>query len=173
MSHSVMCPYHLSHRDFPITLYRVHYPGSQTTFSEHFGFQSASNFTPYRFAGFRNAVTYHMDWQCDVPSPFISTFRNRLHAIQWAATWRENNDHQPCEIVELRIAASDGVAVFRLATLVEGLSVPTRLDPSQYRSEYLCFHTIPAEAVVRREPLSLAVVFSGYFRAAYEDSDDD
>ncbi|KAG8814488.1 hypothetical protein FRC19_001708 [Serendipita sp. 401] len=173
MSSSPMHPYHLRQEDFPITLYRVHYPGSQTTFSEHFGFQSASNFTPYRTNGLRNAVTYHIDWQCNTPSPFISTFSNREHALNWARIWRGNHNLQDCQIVELRILANDGVAVFRLADLVNALGITTTLEPSQYRSEYLCFHNIPARAVVRTDSVSYPVAFSGYARVVDWNPDDD
>ncbi|KAG8852731.1 hypothetical protein FRB91_006065 [Serendipita sp. 411] len=164
MSNSVMSPYQLRRGDFPITLYRIHYPGSQTTFSRQLGLESASDFTPYRVKGLRNAVKYHIDWQCDIPSPFISTFSNRGHALNWARTWRANNGDQPCKIVELVIEANDGVAVFRLADLVDGLGITTTLEPSQYRSEYLCLHNIPPEAIVRTERVSYPVVRSGYVR---------
>ncbi|KAG8852732.1 hypothetical protein FRB91_006066 [Serendipita sp. 411] len=151
MSTPAINTYKLRRQEFPITLYGVDYPGSQTAYSEEEGFQADSDFTPYYTTGLRNAVEYHLDWQCRIPSPFISTFSNREHARNWARTWRENNDNEMCYIVEMRIKANDGVTVFRLADLVNELDIPTSLHASQYRSEYLCFRHIPAETVVRVE----------------------
>jgi hypothetical protein len=152
-----MDSYQLGPGDFPLTLYRIDYPGAQTTWSPRWGFQAASTFTPLRVAGLRNAVQYHLDWRSRITSPFISTFGNRQHAENWANTWIANNN-QTCYLLEIRLDADDDVRVFRVRSLVDRLGVTTRLDPSQYHSEYLCFQRIPSEAVVRRFSISPGMI---------------
>lgn len=147
-----MNSYRVRRRNFPLTVYRIDYPGAQTTYSQQWGFQSAGNFTPYHVNGLRNAVTYHLDWQCRTPSPFISVFGNRQHAENWAQLWNDRNSGT-CYIVTITIQAEDDVIVFRVANLINRLGVTTSLHPSQYHSEYFCFRRIPAEAIVRREPV--------------------
>ncbi|KAG8822504.1 hypothetical protein FRC18_011017 [Serendipita sp. 400] len=167
MDTSVMEPYQLRPRDFPLILYRVHYPGSQTRYSQRRGFTAASRFTPYAINGFRNAVTNHLDWGCKVRSPFISTFRNREHAENWARRWAFNNDPESCEIVKMRIDSDDDVMVFRLAYLVDRLGISTSLDRSQIRSEYIFFRRIPSEVILEVDSIS----YSGYSESDFEGYD--
>jgi hypothetical protein len=150
---SVLNSYQVGPDYFPLTVYRVDYPGSQTTYSPYGGFQAASNFTPRRITGLRNALEYHLNWQCRILSPFISTFGSRQHAENWAQVWSENNGYGLCNIVVITIDEADGVMVFDVADLVNRLGVVTSLHPSQYHSEYLCFRHIPSEAIVRRDPV--------------------
>ncbi|KAG8754510.1 hypothetical protein FRC14_004999 [Serendipita sp. 396] len=142
MDTTVMMPFELRLQDFPVNLYRVQYPGSQTRYSLQRGFRAASNFTPYTINGFRNAIAYHIDWRCRVRSPFISLFRGRQHARNWAQRWADNQNGGSCEIVQVWINADDDVMVFRLAYLLDRLGISTSLDRSQYQSEYLCFRHI-------------------------------
>jgi hypothetical protein len=144
MSSSVLDSYRIDEENFPLTLYRVHWPGAQTTYSLQGGFQAASNFTPYRVNGLRNAVDNHLDWGCRIPSPFISTFGNRRHAEKWARKWSKNNGNEPCDIAVIRIKKKHGVMVFYAPDLIRGLRIDTEYDT---RSEYLCFHHIPSEAI--------------------------
>ncbi|KIM26855.1 hypothetical protein M408DRAFT_330422 [Serendipita vermifera MAFF 305830] len=155
MSTPIMDSFRVSQHNFPLTLYRVEYPGTQTSYSQQSGFQAASTFTPYSINGLRNAVEYHLDWRCRVLSPFISTFSNREHAHNWARVWSENNNHRDwCFVVVVTLMPQHGVTVFRVADLVNRLGINTSLDPSQYESEYLCFQRIPPGAVVREQEVS-------------------
>jgi hypothetical protein len=147
MSSSVLEYYQISEQNFPLTVYRVHYPGSQTTYSPQRGFEAASNFTPYRVNGLRNAVKNHLNWGFRVyKSPFISTFGNKWHAESWARKWRKNNGYQPCYITVITIDEEDGVMVFDVVDLVNRLGIVTSYECD---SEYLCFHRIPSEVIVR------------------------
>ncbi|PVG03481.1 hypothetical protein CPB86DRAFT_793410 [Serendipita vermifera] len=166
MSYSIMDSYQLGPGDFPLTVYRVDYPGAQTTWSPRWGFQAASTFTPLRAAGLRNAVQYHLDWQNRVTSPFISVFGSWQHAKNWANRWFENNN-QICYLVEIRLEANDDIRVLRVRTLVDRLGITTRLDPSQYHSEYLCFQRIPSEVVIRRIPIGQVSYDSGSDEDSY------
>ncbi|KAG8806454.1 hypothetical protein FRC17_004981 [Serendipita sp. 399] len=143
-----MDSYSLGREAFPLTVYRVTYPGAQASYSRESGFKSASNFTPRRVKGFQNAVEYHLNWQCRTASPFISTFSNFQHAQNWAKRWTENHK-EACTIVELEIETDHNVTVFHVSTLAEKLGVTPSIDPSFYRSEYLCFHRIPPRCIVQ------------------------
>ncbi|KAG8811294.1 hypothetical protein FRC19_004003 [Serendipita sp. 401] len=146
MSTPAINSYKLDRQEFPVTLYRVDYPGCKTTYSQEEGFQAQGNFTPYYDYNLRSAVEYHLNWNCKVPSPFISTFENRQHARNWARDWREKHHNQLCHILEIRLEANHGVAVFRVADLVDELGISTDSP-----DEYLCLHWIPSEAVVWKE----------------------
>jgi len=154
MATPVMNSYQVDRRAFPLTLYRVDYPGAQATYSRQSGFQAAGNFTPCYAQGLRNSVGYHLDWRSRMKSPFISAFSNREHAHNWARVWRENNGYKHCLIMVISIKADHGVVVFRVADLVDRLGISTSLEPSQYESEYLCFRRIPPEAILRMEAVS-------------------
>lgn len=153
MNYSVINSYQLGREAFPLTIYRVDYPEARATYSHQRGFQSAGNFTPQRVNGLRNSVAYHLDWSCRKKSPYISAFGIKQHAENWARNYSERNGYGTCEIVEICIEEADNVIVFRVADLVRSLNIFTPLQPSQYRSEYLCFRHIPSEAIVRREPV--------------------
>ena len=138
--------------DFPLTLYRVHYPGAQASCCDHCGFNTASAFTPRHVTGLRNAVKNHLDWKCRTASPFISAFHNREHAVNWAQSWSKKNEDGPWEIAEIQIKKEDDVILFHVGDLVNrlGISVPLLLH-SQPHSEYLFFRHIPPELIVKRE----------------------
>jgi hypothetical protein len=174
----------------PLTVYRVDYPGAQTTYSQQWGFLAAGNFTPHHVTGLRRSVEYHLNWQCRTPSPYISVFSNRQHALNWARVWSENNGYGTCDIVEIRIKREHGVMVFCVADLVTRFRVPTTLMPAQYHSEYLCFRCIPSEAIVRRDPVYQGMRYKqaqngvmrpeppleatlGFVRVVLDDSDDE
>jgi len=127
--------YQVDRQTFPLTLYRVDYPGVQTTYSHQLGFHAASNFTPYHVNGLWNSVEYHLDWTSWRKSPFISAFSSREHAHNWAHVWRENNGYQDCCVTVIKIKADHGVTVFRVADLVDRLDIrlPTSLNPLSTR----------------------------------------
>ncbi|KIM23818.1 hypothetical protein M408DRAFT_249169 [Serendipita vermifera MAFF 305830] len=147
------------HRELPSTLYRVHHPGAQASYSDDYGFNAASNFLPLYLTGLQDAVGNHLDWEHRrFTSPFISTFDNKQHAVRWAQRWYENNDDndEMCYIMEINIEEEneDDVIAFRVTELVNrlGLSIPW-LKPSQYRSEYLFYRQIPSKVIVDVEPV--------------------
>ncbi|PVF94363.1 hypothetical protein CPB86DRAFT_876454 [Serendipita vermifera] len=149
----VLDDYEVDYYEFPLTLYRIDYQGSQTTWHKKRGFQAASGFTPVRVAGFQNAVENHLDWyHRQYKSPFISTFGDRQHALRWANRWIARN-HGYCWIEEIRIDDDDGVRVFRVKDVVDQLGITTNLKYTQYWSEYLCLHQIPERLVVSRTQL--------------------
>ncbi|PVF94362.1 hypothetical protein CPB86DRAFT_789120 [Serendipita vermifera] len=148
----VLEDYEIDYYDFPLTLYRIDYAGSQTTWSETWGFQAASGFTPQRTGGLRNAVQNHLNWSHRrYKSPFISTFYDRQHALHWAGRWIARN-YGCCWIEEIHLEPYDFdvVRVFRVRDLVDRLDIPVLLEPSQYESEYLFLHRIPEEFIVSR-----------------------
>ena len=62
-------------QDLPSELYRVHYPGSRTTFSTEHGFEAPDTITafgPDKLNGFKLAVQKHFTWGCRDSLPFIS-----------------------------------------------------------------------------------------------------
>jgi hypothetical protein len=150
MGGSILDEYQLDSSHFPMTLYRIDYTGSQAPWCKNCGFRAASEFTPRRIAGLENAVSNHLDWSHRrYRSPFVSTFRQKRHAMRWANRWMAQNDDGCCWINEIRVESSDDVRVFRVKELVEELDISTHnLDPAQYHSEYLFLHRIPPELVV-------------------------
>lgn len=52
--------------EFP-TLYRVHYPGAQATYSEEWGFQAAVTHHLDSEEDARTAVHNHLNWECREP----------------------------------------------------------------------------------------------------------
>jgi hypothetical protein len=147
----VLDDYELDPSEFPLTLYRIDYAGSQTTWHQRWGFRAASNFTPVRVAGLENAVSNHLDWyHREHKSPFISTFRQKRHAMNWANRWIARN-YGYCWIEEIQVDASDDVRVFRVKDLVDRLDISTpNLKAAQYHSEYLFLHRIPEELITGR-----------------------
>lgn len=156
MSNSIINSYKIDPSNFPLTLYRFEYPGVQTTYVSRLeGFKSASNFTPRRLKGLKNAVEFHMDWSCRTASPFISTLSNRRHAHAWARKWSENHNYEQGFVVTIKIEMHHRVTVFRVADLVNRLGITiVGLNPEQYESEYLCFHHIPPESIVKEQSVS-------------------
>jgi hypothetical protein len=143
-----MNQYRVRRQDFPLTLYRVDHPRARTTYSRRWGFRAESTFTPHQINGLQSAVENHLDRDCTIPSPFISTFSDGRHAHNWARDWNKRHYPETCDVVEITIEAGDGVTVFRVADLVGRLGVYTSLKPYQYQDEYLCFLRIPSETIV-------------------------
>ncbi|CAG8752701.1 11529_t:CDS:1, partial [Acaulospora colombiana] len=115
----------------------------------------ASGFTPSHIEIFCKALENHLDWSHRrYKSPFISTFGDQRHALNWARRWIARNQGD-CWIEEIYIDPyeSGHVRVFRVKDLVDGLSLEASLDRSQYESEYLFLHGIPQEFIVARTKL--------------------
>ncbi|KAG8853331.1 hypothetical protein FRB91_005095 [Serendipita sp. 411] len=145
--------------EFPITLYRVHHQDAKTTRSteKKWGFRAAAyRDTPQDVDDLRQALEDHLDWSKEAPlSPFISAFSDPVHAFNWARRWRQNNDHEPCTVVEICIKAEDHVTVFSVNDLVNKLdvTVPSHVKPNMYKDEYIFLHRVPKALVVSEEIL--------------------
>ncbi|KIM26859.1 hypothetical protein M408DRAFT_178249 [Serendipita vermifera MAFF 305830] len=136
-------------RNFPLTLYRVTHSEASTTYSPRRGFHAANKRRPETLGEFCTTVEKHLRWRCKDASPFISTFKDRTHAYNWARRWSRNHNRNPCYVVEIEVMPGDDVTVYRVTELVEELEVdPGPLQPEQYASEYLFLHHIPPEAII-------------------------
>ena len=144
-------------RYLPLTLYRVDYPGAQTSYNECGGFNAASDLEPQDTSTLRKAVANHLRWRCKIPSPFISAFDDQKQAESWAQRWSKNHG-EDCDIVKIRVEEEDEVVVFRVRDLVRYLDMylPS-IDPSWYHSEYLFLHRIPAELFVPYNDVHLSM----------------
>ena len=71
------------------------------------------------------AVERHLDWKTCTPSPFISLFKAREHAENWALRWSENHGDELCHVPEADISMFRGQYVFDVEELWRTLSAST------------------------------------------------
>ena len=134
----------------PDIAYSIICPGSVTGYSVSAGFRAPRHWsTGPSNDDFREAVTDHLNWYADVPSPFISVFLEKRHAENWARKWSERRVGQTCRIATIRL--NQVQVLYSVTTLVNELSIPTRLLPNQYEDELLVLSEIPATAVLHVE----------------------
>ena len=81
-----MDPYICHKSDIPNTLYRVHYPESQTAFSDDGGFSAADTTTIYaanKLIKFKKTIVNQFTSSRRANLLFISLFSDREHAVNW------------------------------------------------------------------------------------------
>ncbi|CZR52080.1 uncharacterized protein PAC_01957 [Phialocephala subalpina] len=150
--------------DLPNKLYRVHYPGSRTTFTSQHGFTASDVTKVFRsgeLSDFKSALEKQFTWGCRDPLPFISLFSDKRHAENWGRKepWSEHKDSEGnwalhvVNGVELRRTTH----IFRLSDLVKKLSLKVPESARQHiQGAFICLHRIPASAIVEsRSPAEI------------------
>ncbi|RYC78769.1 hypothetical protein BFJ63_vAg18357 [Fusarium oxysporum f. sp. narcissi] len=140
----------------PMELYRVHYPGSRTTFSLKEGLVAADTTKIYNDeVSLWRAIVKQFTWNSREASPFISLFSDQEHAENWAMKepWRGT----------VRDAQEDGWTLFTIDTQLLGdawlckvsqlvstlkLQIPDRAA-QHIDGSFLCLHKIPALAITQ------------------------
>jgi hypothetical protein len=93
---------------------------------------------------FKETVERHLDWGNREPTPFVSTFRDREHAINWAKLLDNN-----AMVLSLSIPVAGLYGtIFRVRDLVQDHGVETNLPESMYRDEYLVLDRILHRSIV-------------------------
>lgn len=149
--------YRLSNESLPSKLYRIHYPGSRTTYSENEGFMAAHRTKVYRkqdVDDFKSDIVKQFTWHCREPLPFISLFSDLDHAENWGLKrpWQgdapdSNDDEWTLFVIDTKLLHAS--CIFRLEDLVNGLRLEIPDKAEQHISgAYLCLHTSPAFAIV-------------------------
>ena len=137
------------------TGYRVTYPNICTTYSELDHFKALGYWSEQPSdTVFRDAVVNHMNWRCEVPSPFISVMLDKKHALNCARLWSKNHDGVACEVVVIEVGNLE--TVYSLGTLVKELNIFTWLRPDQYERELLVLHEVPGGAILSEREVSPA-----------------
>lgn len=158
--------------DLPDELYRVHYPGSRTTFSGLDGFTAADTTKTFGTDGlndFKRAMENQFKWGCRDTLPFISLFSDREHAESWGLKepWRGNKGSEGNWSLYVINTGKmvDTNHFFKLSDLVEELDLDIPKSAGQHiRGAFMCLHRIPTTAIVeRRTP---AEVREGKFSVA-------
>ncbi|ETN16666.1 hypothetical protein PPTG_05824 [Phytophthora nicotianae INRA-310] len=149
--------YECQEDEIPRTLYRVQYDQSMSL-------RARANPVFTSRAHFKSAVEDHLVWGNREPSPFVSTFAHRQHAMNWA-----NSQCQRAEQVSLlELDASQLDRIFSVRDLVNYRNVHTNLPESMYEDEYLVLGKIRRRSIVERIVVSpryeledLAQAFNG------------
>jgi len=147
--------FRLDQRMLPTFLYRVDYPGSQTSYTRGTGFTARDTTSFYsEDSDFRKSVVEAFTWSCRNPSPYIAVFSEKSHAENWAHSWSDRNGYV-CDVVTLDTRNFSNTHVFHLSALVAQLGIVLPDGAQQHqRGAYLCLHRIPAAAVCATEATS-------------------
>ncbi|KAF2808699.1 uncharacterized protein BDZ99DRAFT_418067, partial [Mytilinidion resinicola] len=132
----------------PPFLYRVDYPGSRTVLTAT-GFVAANTTTTISSTtALRHHASAHFDWRSRSPSPFISLFADRAHAINWAQAISALKGDAVCYVTQINTAALGPGPIFRAADLLGAGAGEGGGGGGQHESEYLVLWRIPIEACV-------------------------
>ncbi|OWY97303.1 LOW QUALITY PROTEIN: hypothetical protein PHMEG_00032206 [Phytophthora megakarya] len=129
MAEGIVNQYQCSTNEKPHRLFRVQYDGSMSL-------QARGNPNFSSDDEFKWAIEAHLNWFNRTPTPFVSTFANRLHAENWARQ-RSAKRHTVEAVLELDPRQLG--PIFSVLGLVQDrcLGVYTELPEHMYRDEYL------------------------------------
>ncbi|RVD83907.1 uncharacterized protein DFL_005679 [Arthrobotrys flagrans] len=137
----------LPEKEFPGTLYRIHYSASVTPYSDEEGFLSNDQDPSgsIRLKEFHD----HLNWNSRTPSRFISTFSDRPHAFAWAKNWQRKHPYGWYFIMTIKPRKTD--EIYHMETVIDhsGVMIPSdcRFQTTQ-PDEYLFFRQIPRDRIV-------------------------
>ncbi|KAE8893186.1 hypothetical protein PF005_g7946 [Phytophthora fragariae] len=134
----IMAQYECGEGQVPARLFRVRYSGNQSLKARAKpSFKSPSDF--------KVMVESHLKWCSCEPTPFVSLFASKDHAITWA---RQLLGHGYRDVVLLEIDAGRLSPLFCVRDLVQHRGVRTTLPGYLYEDEYLVLRKIPKKSVV-------------------------
>ncbi|KAE9348134.1 hypothetical protein PF008_g7497 [Phytophthora fragariae] len=123
----IMAQYECGEGQVPARLFRVRYSGNQSLKARAKpSFKSPSDF--------KVMVESHLKWCSCEPTPFVSLFASKDHAITWA---RQLLGHGYRDVVLLEIDAGRLSPLFCVRDLVQHRGVRTTLAGYLYEDEYL------------------------------------
>ncbi|PVH92455.1 hypothetical protein DM02DRAFT_722078 [Periconia macrospinosa] len=141
----------------PDKLYRVHYPGSRTTFASSEGFSASDTSKVYsndKLSDFKQDIVNQFTWSCRKSLPFISLFSDREHAENWGCKepWHGHQDDGWSLYVIDATRLKDTNRLFKLSDLLEELNLQIPAPAGrQIHGAYLCLHHIPVEAIIEKK----------------------
>lgn len=149
----------------PSKLYRVHYEAAGTEYSDDNGFVSPSKHHPQQLSDddFWRAGRLHFNWNTDNTlwddnwRILISTFSNKVHAVNWARRYETSHPGQKVKITTMDTSPLKKVdtPVFNAQSMINEMELPLKrgLRPKNFADEFLVLHHIPADSIVRQETL--------------------
>lgn len=134
----------------PKELYRVQYPGCQTSYSPALGLHAKDTSTFYsenQDDAFRLSIIHQFTWGWRQPTPYISVFSDKTHAENWALSHSKRTG-SICEVRSIDTQELRDVYVFQLKDLEVKLKCEIPEKASQHiDGAYLCLHHIPNGAI--------------------------
>lgn len=146
MIHRLAC----SASELPATFYRVQYDGCSTLRCDDGSFLAADTTTVYQdkdLTAFAQSVINQFIRRDRAPTPWITVFADREHAIHFAS-----QTNGPVRIYVVDTSRLRGTRVFQIATLVRAFELNIPDGATEHATHgYLILHRIPAEAVGEME----------------------
>jgi hypothetical protein len=124
--------------DVPDVLYRVQYDDATSLRA-----RAKPVFQTPR--AFKTAVERHINWASRERTPFVSTFADREHAINWARHCVNGGRSYEAVVISLDVYRLGHI--FRVRDLVHTRVVTTNLRESLFRDEYLVLGEIRRRSV--------------------------
>ena len=152
-SHQAMEKFDCRPTDLPPKLYRLWYPGCQTTLSGNGLAAKDTNvfYSENEMVAFRQSIVRQMTWSYRGAQPYITCFSEKDHAENWALKqpWNPRGQEKGSWIlltIDTRLLSE--TYVFRLNDLVKNLALTIPERAFQHvQGAYLCLHRIPMSAI--------------------------
>ncbi|KAG2807790.1 hypothetical protein PC129_g13241 [Phytophthora cactorum] len=96
-------------------------------------------------AEFKTAVQDHLDWYNRQPTPFVSTFADYQHALNWANRLIDNGRARQVMILEL-----DAFKRGWLFSVLKNGHITTHLPENMYQDEYLVLSSISSQSIISK-----------------------
>lgn len=136
-SNTIVARYECDGKDVPRVLWRVRYTGQSLKARAKPAFKTKQQF--------KRAVEMHLDWSNRIPTPFVTLFGTREHAVKWAKSHFELGYD---DVFLLKINASKLGSIFQARYLIQ--------DPDFHNDEFLVLRKIPRRSIIRETYLSCA-----------------
>ncbi|KAG6615370.1 elongator complex protein 6 [Phytophthora cinnamomi] len=134
----IVAQYECREDQIPARLYRVRYSGNPSLKARAKpSFKSPNDF--------KATVEAHLTWCSCEPTPFVSLFASKDHAMTWAQHLLE---HGYRDVILLDVDSGRLGPLFRVRDLVENREIRTTLPEHLYEDEYLVLRKIPKRSVV-------------------------
>ncbi|KAE8893188.1 hypothetical protein PF010_g7954 [Phytophthora fragariae] len=157
--------YQCDGKEVPKVLWRVRYTGQSLKAGAKPSFNTKQQF--------KRAVELHLNWSNRIPTPFVSLFDTREHAVQWA---RRHFELGYDDVFLLKIDAAKLGPVFRVRYLVQDSDIHTLLPESMYNDEFLALRKISRRSIIRETFVSCSDQYSSEDsagRTSEESNEDD
>ncbi|KAG3090022.1 hypothetical protein PI124_g17318 [Phytophthora idaei] len=137
--------YECRENEIPASLYRVQYDESTSLTARGDPVFNTN-------AEFKTAVQDHLNWYNRQPTPFVSTFADYQHALNWANRLIGNGRAR--QVVILELDASKLGWLFSVSKLVKNGHITTHLPENMYQDEYLVLSSISSQSIIRKTVVS-------------------
>ncbi|KAK0672645.1 hypothetical protein QBC41DRAFT_13107 [Cercophora samala] len=152
-------------KDLPPYLYRIQHRTTQTRYSESGGLEASDTTTLFGETSekdaFKQAVENQFTWDFKHPTPFISFFSDKTHAINWGFCLKKwgprSRTDDDWSILTIDTSCLQNTYVFKLSTVIDELDVkiPKTAEDAHKPGGYFCLHRVPACAIVCKKVGSL------------------